>query len=238
MKTSIYSIIIWAISIVLLSACGPAATISPVATNTPLPTATEVAAPTEAPTAVPAVELTAMPSVPFPATWTVSETNSADGRTIYVVDDPGGTRAAREGYERLRDYYTFPNGLPSSEQLEKDAAEFTVDPDRARGMIETIEQWRSEGGYWVFLSASAWTWEGAPEFTADGSQVTMVMTVPDHNVDWVSLESGEIRYAQRLTGVRATVTMIYDEQTGSWRVLAEDVEEKTISPVASVTPRP
>ncbi len=236
MKTSIYFIVISTISVLVLSACGPAATISPVATNTPLPTATEVAAPTEAPTAVPTVELTATPSVPFPITWTVRETNSADGRTIYMVDDPAVAHAAQEGYERLRDYYTFPNGLKPKEQIAKDAAEFTVDPDRARGMVEKIEGWRSYGGYWIYTPFNqAWRWADTAEFNADGTQVKLVALGESARGYWFDLNAGKITYTQDSTNGKAVVTMIYDEFSGKWKVLNEETTG-TDGPVVTVTP--
>lgn len=239
MKTSIYFTIVSVVCATLLFSCGPAATSAPAPTATTLPAATEHPAPTRAPTAILTVELTPTQSVPFPVTWTVRETTNADGRTIYVADDPAIVRAAQEGYEQLRNYYTFPNGLPLKEQIEKDAAEFTVDPDRARGMVEKIEGWRSYGGYWIYPPfEEGWKWSDMAEFTADGSQVTVTAkTVDILRSEWFDLQAGKVTYTQDSTNGKAVVTMLYDTLTDTWKLLDEQ-NDGNDGPVVAVTPGP
>lgn len=223
----------------LVAACTTQPTQSVIVSLSPEPTATpEQPTNTPVPTIEPTSAVTATPSVLFPITWTVTETTSADGRMIYVVDDPDVIRAAQEGYERLREYYTFPNGLPSKEQIETDIAELVVDPDRVRGAVEQIEKWRESGGYWMMPPIAVYKWTDKAEFSEDGSQVSMTFTAELHHNEWFSLNAGTVTFVEDKRGLSADVTMLYNENTGLWKVLAETTTVSEKVPIATVTPAP
>ncbi len=224
----------------LLAACAPAIRSAPTIMRVEAATATLVPTNTPRPQTAESVAATATPDMPFPITWTVRGTTSSDGRVIYVVEDPAVIRAAQEGYERLRNYYTFPNGLPLKEQIEKDAAEFTVDPDRARGMVEKLEEWRSYGGYWIYTPfEKGWKWDDTAEFNADGSQVALAArTFTVLRAEWFDLQASKITHIQDSVGAGVvTVTMIYDPMSGKWKVLTENTVGED-GPVVTATPSP
>ena len=210
---------------------------SPVPAVTPLQS-TPTPAPTIEPAAEPTAAATATPGVPFPITWTVRETTSADGRKIYVADDSPVIRAAQKGYERLREYYIFQNGLPPKEQIEKDLAELVADPDRVRGAVEQIETWRQSGGYWKMPPISVYKWADAAEFNEDGSQVSMTLTAEFHRNEWFSLAAGNVTFVEDKKGLSADMTMLYDEYTGVWKVLSEKTTVAEKLPIATITPAP
>lgn len=178
------------------------------------------------------------PSVLFPMTWSVKSATTSDGRTIYRVDDPAVIRAAQKGYEKLRAYFTFQNGLPSKEQVEKDMAAILADPDALRGTVGSLEKMREAGGYWVFPPISAYTWADKAEFNEDGSQVSLTLNLGTVRVSYFDIKKDKVTFIQDVKSGSEEVTMLYDEFEGDWKVLKEKGVVEPAGAVASVTPSP
>lgn len=224
---------------VLAAACGTASPSSGIATVAPDPaTAAVLLTPTPSPTVVPTTVVTATPNIPFPITWTVRQATAPDGRTIYIEDDPSVVRSAQEGYERLRVYYTFPNGLPSREQIGQDLTKMIVDPDRVRGAAEQIESIRKAGGYWILPPLSAYQWTTKAEFNQDGSQASLTLTAQEYHAEFFNLAEGQVTFTEDDQGFSTDVTMVYDEFSGLWKLLTEKSAFKQRGRVATVLPPP
>jgi hypothetical protein len=178
------------------------------------------------------------PSVLFPMTWSVKSATTSDGRTIYRVDDPAVIRAAQKGYEKLREYFTFQNGLPSKEQVEKDMTAILADPDALRGTVGSLEKMREAGGYWVFPPISAYTWADKAEFNEDGSQVSLTLNLGTVRVSYFDIKKDKVTFIQDVKSGSEEVTMLYDEFEGVWKVLKEKGVVEPAGAVASVTPSP
>jgi len=157
---------------------------------------------------------------------------------IYVVDDPDVIQAAQEGYERLREYYTFPDGLPPKEQIERDMAELGADPERIRGAVDQLEKYRESGGYWRLPPLSVYEWTDKVEFNQDGSQVSMTLTAETYRGEFVSIEDGNITFVQESKGFSVDVVMLYNENIGRWKMLSEESSLGESGAVVTVTPAP
>jgi hypothetical protein len=170
------------------------------------------------PTATWPATATPAPGQAYPIWWTVHAEQAADGRTVYRVDQPGVETIIEQHYREMLAFFSNQAGLPDLSQAPRYSVPAEI-PQREANIATAAAQ----GKYWRTPVLGALNWQGEPEFSADGAEVTWTFVVDAEQIareglrfEQVDLATGNVVATAPLVPLRQTVSLRYDPEQGRW----------------------